>query len=210
VRPRTRQRQCNMSCPSPYLPFTLPQHVPLHCTFSIISMQLLTSLKMPGCCSAIDYPLIIRLGQCELQIFVSLILLTDLQISWTQRWWYTLARICRLWQMTFSCRLYFHQVPSRYRNSAKFITAMSNQFPILERVYIFSRTDMVLPVTFQAPNLRHFRLMTIPFRSDLLYSLVLSPSILFDIPPSAYFPASYILARLSVTRDPKHDPSHTC
>jgi hypothetical protein len=45
-------------------------------------------------------------------------------------------------------------------NVGKFIRVMDDQFPILECMYIYSRIDAVLPVTFQAPNLCHLTLWT--------------------------------------------------
>jgi hypothetical protein len=86
-------------------------------------------------------------------------------------------------------------------NVGKFVAVMDDQFPALERMYIFSRTEVVLPVTFQAPNLRQLRLWTasLPIGSPLLTTTAgLVTLILSDIPASAYFPPSYILTRLSL------------
>jgi F-box-like len=86
-------------------------------------------------------------------------------------------------------------------NVDKFVTVMDDQFPILERMYIDSRTEVVLPVTFQAPNLRRLRLKRacIPIRSPLLTTATgLVALILLHIPASAYFPPSYIRTRLSL------------
>ena len=82
---------------------------------------------------------------------------------------------------------------------------MDRQFPILERMYIVSQTEddtsLDLPRTFQAPLLRHFSLfhVALPIRSPLLTTAVgLVTLWLDDIPPSAYFPPTYLLARLSL------------
>jgi hypothetical protein len=87
-------------------------------------------------------------------------------------------------------------------NVGKFVTVMDDQFPILERMHIYSRTEVVLPVTFQAPNLRHLRLWrtSLPIRSPLLTTTAagLVTLSLLNILPSAYFPPSYILTRLSL------------
>jgi hypothetical protein len=94
-------------------------------------------------------------------------------------------------------RISFWMLP----NSGTFVTVMDDQFPILERMYIHSRTEVVLPVTFQAPNLRHLMLSpaSIQIRSPLLTATVgLVTLELTHIPASAYFPPSYILTRLSL------------
>jgi hypothetical protein len=87
-------------------------------------------------------------------------------------------------------------------NVGKFITVMDDEFPILERMCIYSPTEVVLPVTIQAPNLRQLRLWTasLPIRSPLLATTAagLVTLVLEDIPASAYFPPSYILTRLSL------------
>jgi hypothetical protein len=84
----------------------------------------------------------------------------------------------------------------------KFITVMDDQFPILERMHIYSRTEVVLPVTFQAPHLRHLRLWraSLPIESPLLTTTAtgLVTLSLLNIPASAYLPPSYILTRLSL------------
>jgi hypothetical protein len=94
--------------------------------------------------------------------------------------------------------IFFSKLP----NVGKFVTVMDNQFPILERLYIESHTEVVFPVTFQAPNLRHLLLKPacIPLRSPLLTTsaAVLVILSLRHIPASAYFPPSYLLARLSL------------
>jgi hypothetical protein len=87
------------------------------------------------------------------------------------------------------------------QNVGQFVTVMDDQFPILERMYILSLTEVALPVTFQAPNLRHLRLRvaSIPIESPLLTACAAGLVVLelHDIPASAYFPPSYILTRLS-------------
>ena len=86
----------------------------------------------------------------------------------------------------------------------KFITIMDEEFPILERMYIWSRTEgdrsLVLPRTFQAPHLRHFASsIALPIGSPLLTTTVgLVSLMLTEIPPSAYFSPNYLLTRLSL------------
>jgi F-box-like len=85
-------------------------------------------------------------------------------------------------------------------NLGKFVTAMDDRFLILERLYVNSRTEVVLPETFQAPNLRRLRLLTasLPIGSPLLTTATrLVTLTLLSIPASTYFPPSYILSRLS-------------
>jgi hypothetical protein len=93
--------------------------------------------------------------------------------------------------------IYFWMLP----NVGKSITAMEDQFPVLERMYIHSRTEVVLPVTFEAPNLRHLRLWRAshPIGSPLLTNTTgLVTLSLLDIRGSAFFPPSYILTRISL------------
>jgi hypothetical protein len=94
--------------------------------------------------------------------------------------------------------IYFWMLP----NVGKFVSVMDDQFPILERMYIHSQTEeVVLPVTFQAPNLRNLTLWpaSLPIGSPLLTTTAgLVALMLSDIPASAYFPPSYLLARLSL------------
>ena len=85
----------------------------------------------------------------------------------------------------------------------KIITTMDRQFLILERLIIQSGTkddtSLVLPITIQAPDLRHLWVWSaaLPIGSPLLTTTVgLVTLTLHDIPPSAYFPPSYLLARL--------------
>jgi hypothetical protein len=84
----------------------------------------------------------------------------------------------------------------------KFVTVMGGQFPILERMHITWTKEVVLPLSFQAPNLCHLKLRTasLPIRSPLLTTTAaaLVTLELLNIPASAYFPPSYILARLSL------------
>ncbi|KAI0247554.1 hypothetical protein BJV78DRAFT_910103 [Lactifluus subvellereus] len=81
------------------------------------------------------------------------------------------------------------------------------QFPILERLYIWSRieddTSLVLPLprTFQAPHLRQLdlRRAALPIGSPLLTSTVgLVTLELDDIPLSAHFPPNNLLTWLSL------------
>jgi hypothetical protein len=97
--------------------------------------------------------------------------------------------------------IYFWRLPI----TGKFVTVMDNQFPSLERMYIDtcnSPTEVVFPVTFQAPNLRHLTLKSasLSIGSPLLTTTAagLITLELFNIPASAYFPPSYILTRLSL------------
>jgi hypothetical protein len=89
-------------------------------------------------------------------------------------------------------------------NLNKFIAAMDDQFPILERMYIFPRpkgTSLVLPIKFEAPNLRRLCLSmaSLPIGSRLLTTtLGLVTLSLTNISVSSYFPPSYLLARLSI------------
>jgi hypothetical protein len=87
----------------------------------------------------------------------------------------------------------------------KFITAIDEQFPILDRLYIKSQTEeetsLILPQTLQAPNLRHIHLWyaALPIGSPVLTSTGGLVVLWLDgIPRSAFFPPSYILARLSL------------
>jgi hypothetical protein len=84
-------------------------------------------------------------------------------------------------------------------NVGKFFTVKRNQLPILERLHVYSRFEMVLPVTFRAPNLRHLTL----WRASLsIGSPVLTTTaaglVTLDIPAFAYFPPSYLHTRLSL------------
>jgi hypothetical protein len=84
-------------------------------------------------------------------------------------------------------------------NLGKFITAMDEEFPILERMCLGSQskdsTRMAFPGTFQAPNLRH--VWTASIGSPLLTSTASLANLeLIDIPASAYFPPSYLLTRI--------------
>ena len=87
----------------------------------------------------------------------------------------------------------------------KIIPTMDEEFPILERFYIQSLTEddtnLVLPRTFQASHLRHLGMWTtaLPIGSPLLMTTVgLVTLRLVDIPPSTYFPPSFLLTRLSL------------
>jgi hypothetical protein len=87
----------------------------------------------------------------------------------------------------------------------KFITAMNEEFPILERIYIDCLTEeypsLILPQTFQAPNLRKLNLwyIALPLGSPLLTApMGLVILWLGRISRSAYFSPSYILTRISL------------
>jgi hypothetical protein len=84
------------------------------------------------------------------------------------------------------------------------LIAMAGRFPILERLYIRSRTgndtSLMLPTMLQAPSLRGLALscLALPPGSPLLTtSTSLVILVLERIPPSAYFPPSHLLAWLS-------------
>jgi hypothetical protein len=89
-----------------------------------------------------------------------------------------------------------------FPNVGKFVMVMDDQFPVLECMYIHSLTQVTadLPVTFQAPNLRHLRLWSacLPIGSPLLTTSLarLVTLELEFIPDFAYFPPSHIRSRL--------------
>jgi hypothetical protein len=95
-------------------------------------------------------------------------------------------------------RIHFWMLP----NVRKFVSVTDDQFPILEHIYIVSGPEVDLPVTFQAPNLRHLSLWgaSLPIGSPLLTTAAagLVTLSLHNIPSSACFPPSYILTRLSL------------
>jgi hypothetical protein len=81
-------------------------------------------------------------------------------------------------------------------NLGKLIKVMDDQFPILECIYFWSRTNVAFPATFQAPNLHHLSLSTSypPIESPLFTTaagLVILE--LYSIPRSAY---CHFLSRL--------------
>jgi hypothetical protein len=86
----------------------------------------------------------------------------------------------------------------------KFITALDNQFPTLERLIMVPRTEntsLIFPQLFQAPNLRHLSLWYTapPIRTPLLTTTGGLVSLLLGgIPRSAYFPPGFLLTRLSL------------
>ncbi|KAH9981814.1 hypothetical protein BJV74DRAFT_887319 [Russula compacta] len=87
----------------------------------------------------------------------------------------------------------------------KLITAIDDKFPMLEYLYIgpptSHRTSLILPQTFQAPQLRHLILFNFafPVGSPLLTTAVgLVTFSLQMIPPSAYFHPNDLLQRLSL------------
>jgi hypothetical protein len=89
-------------------------------------------------------------------------------------------------------------------NLKELVTSMGEEFSILERLYIKSRTKerttLILPQNFQAPNLRHIDLwdVALPMRSPILTS---SRSLVYlwlgGIPRSAYIHPNYICTQLS-------------
>jgi hypothetical protein len=94
-----------------------------------------------------------------------------------------------------------HHIDFWISNPGKFVAVMDDQFPVLKHMNIQSGAEVVLPVTFQAPNLRHLRLFrtSLPIGSPLLTTTAgLVTLELLNIPASAYFPPSYILTRLSL------------
>jgi hypothetical protein len=84
----------------------------------------------------------------------------------------------------------------------KSVRVMDDKFPILEQMNIYSWTQVAvdLPMTFQAPNLRHLTLSraSLPIGSSLLTTSItrLVTLELKDVTISAYFPPSYIHSRL--------------
>jgi hypothetical protein len=90
-------------------------------------------------------------------------------------------------------------------NLGKFMTAIDDEFPILERMWIRSQskdsTELVFPQAgkFQAPNLRHIWTTSIGF-PPLTYTAGLVHLKLIDIPAAAYLPPSYILPRILLMR----------
>jgi hypothetical protein len=94
--------------------------------------------------------------------------------------------------------IYFWMLP----DVGKFVTAMNDQFPILERIHIHSLTEAVLPATFQTPKLRYLRLWraSLPIGSPLLTTTAarLTTLSLLNIPATGYFSPSYILTRISL------------
>jgi hypothetical protein len=87
----------------------------------------------------------------------------------------------------------------------KFITAMDEQFPILEHLYIKSRTreetSLILPPTFQALNLLHIdlRYAALPMRSLLLTST--GGLVVLWLPPKLYTPTAFAHAPAGVAGD---------
>ena len=84
------------------------------------------------------------------------------------------------------------------------IKAMDGQFPALERLFIWPRTQddtsLILPTTFQASHLGMISMSyaTLPVGSPLLTTTVgLAFLSLWDMPLSAYFQLSYLVARLA-------------
>jgi hypothetical protein len=89
----------------------------------------------------------------------------------------------------------------------KFVTVMDDQFLILECMYINSQTEVVLPVTLKAPNLRHLMLRQacIPIGSPLLTTAAeLTTLVLHKIPASAYFTPSYVFTQLLLMPQLEH------
>ena len=93
----------------------------------------------------------------------------------------------------------------------KFIHALDGEFPILEYLFIMYKwylgpmnerdTNLKLSETFQAPHLRQLVLMNfaVPIESPILATMANLVNLsLISIPPSAYFPPSALLQRLSL------------
>jgi hypothetical protein len=88
----------------------------------------------------------------------------------------------------------------------KFIRVMDKEFPILEDIYINSRTKQPevysMPTTFQAPNLRSLMLwgaVILPFGCPLLTNATgLVTLVLVKIQQSGYFPPDHLLTWLSL------------
>ena len=83
------------------------------------------------------------------------------------------------------------------------IMAMDGQFPILERLFIWPRSQdnmtLMLPTGFKAPHLRMFSLsyVVLPMRSPLLTAVGLVSLCLWYMPPLAHFRPSNLVARLA-------------
>jgi hypothetical protein len=86
-------------------------------------------------------------------------------------------------------------------NLEKFMAVMDEDFPVLERICLGSKLEdsrrLIFSTTFQAPNLSHIWTDSIgfPLRTNAGGLVNLE---LIDIPASTYFPASYILALVSL------------
>ena len=116
-------------------------------------------------------------------------------------------------------------------NLLKVVEVMDRQFPVLERLFIWPRTEddgLVIPSTFQAPRLGMILLSHahLHLQSPLLGATAnLTFLMLLNVPLSAYFQPSYLVAQLSSmphlerlsigfkspipTRDIERQPLHT-
>jgi len=89
-------------------------------------------------------------------------------------------------------------------NLLKLMNGIDGQFPALERLFIWPRTkddtSLMIPPTFQAPHLGMLSLSHayLPLGSALLRTTVglLTFLVLLDVPLSAYFQPSYLVAQL--------------
>jgi hypothetical protein len=104
--------------------------------------------------------------------------------------------------LALSYRDRVHHIDIWILNPGKFVAVMDDQFPVLKHMNIQSWNEVVLPVTFEAPNLRLLRLSmaSLPIGSPILTTSIAGfvTLELLNIPESAYFPPSYILTRLSL------------
>jgi hypothetical protein len=90
-------------------------------------------------------------------------------------------------------------------NLERLITTLGDEFPVLDYLYVAvltkDKTNLVLPQTFQAPQLRHLVLDNVvcsigsPLLTPAMGLLTLS---LLNIQPSAYFSPNDLLQRLSL------------
>ena len=90
-------------------------------------------------------------------------------------------------------------------NLERLITTLGDEFPVLDYLYVTvptkDKTNLVLPQTFQAPQLRHLVLDNVvcPIGSPLLTpTMGLLTLSLLNIQPSAYFSPNDLLQRLSL------------
>jgi hypothetical protein len=108
--------------------------------------------------------------------------------------------------VSLSHRVRVHRISLRmpHHKLEKFTNAMDGQFPTLERLDIDSSIPedprLILPQTFDAPNLRHvdLRRVGLPMQCPLLTT---AKGLVFlrleDFPRSAYFSPTYLLTQLS-------------
>ncbi|KAI9435064.1 hypothetical protein H4582DRAFT_1972589, partial [Lactarius indigo] len=148
---------------------------------------------------------------------------TDEDQGWNlERWWYKPIHVCQKWRhliLSSPTRLDLHlvctygiPVEEMLSHSPPLpiiifypeITAMENEFPMLERLALHSstesRTGLVLPEKLRAPPLRHLTLSNIafPIKSLLLKQAEgLITLRLWNLPASPEFHPAHMVAQLS-------------